>query len=208
MWTGLRMSGVILILRLKFEIKSLATGSTVRFAYGQVNSTTYPSATRLYDDLRVHAQTSPGLYTLMTDTTVTLLTNAHAQTVINFAATQLTHTLTLPATPVDGQEVIITFNSAVTNLTIGGNSTTLRGTAPTTAAIGARLIYRYYGTLASPAWIREIEFNYEIPKQALIGMVLLCVVTLHKGKPIPLSALPTHQQRTQSRIRARDARFG
>ena len=142
--------------RLKFEIKSLATGSTVRFAYGQVNSTTYPSATRLYDDLRVHAQTSPGLYTLMTDTTVTLLTNAHAQTVINFAATQLTHTLTLPATPVDGQEVIITFNSAVTNLTIGGNSTTLRGTAPTTAAIGARLIYRYYGTLASPAWIREI----------------------------------------------------
>lgn len=142
--------------RLKFEVKSLATGSTVRFAYGQVNSTTYPSAARLYTDLMIHAQVTPGLYTLVTDTTTTALTNAHAETVINFAATQLTHTLNLPATPVDGQELFIVFNSAITNLTIGGNGTTLRGTAPTTAAVGARLYYRYYGTLASPAWIRQI----------------------------------------------------
>lgn len=142
--------------RLRFELRSGLTGATVRFAYGQVNSTTYPSATRLYDDLRVHAQTHPGLYTLVTDTTTTQLTNAHAETVINFSATQVTHTLTLPATPVDGQVCIITFNSAVTTLTVSAGASTLRGTAATAGAVGTQLVYRYYGSLASPAWIRQI----------------------------------------------------
>jgi len=142
--------------RLKFEVKSSVTGTSSTFAYGQVNSTTYPSATRLYDDLRLHERTAPGLYTLVTDTTTTTLTNAKAETVINFSATQATHTLNLPATPVDGQECIITFNSVITALTISGNGTTLSGTAATSAAVGTCLRYRYYGTLASPAWIRQI----------------------------------------------------
>lgn len=142
--------------RLRFELKSGLTSASVRFAYGQVNSTTYPSATRLYDDLRVHAQLSPGLYTIVTDTTTTTLTNAHAETVINFAATQATHTLNLPATPVNGQIAMVTFNSIVTALTVAGNGTTLRGTAATTGVVGTVLVYRYYGTLATPAWIRQL----------------------------------------------------
>lgn len=143
--------------RLKFEIISaLQNGGSARFNYSQVNSTTYPSAARLYDDLRVHQSAEPGLYTAITDTTTTTLTNAHAENVISFSATQLTHTLNLPATPVDGQVCIIVFNSAITNLTVSGNGTTLSGTAATSAAVGTCLVYRYYGTLASPKWIRKV----------------------------------------------------
>lgn len=140
--------------RLKFEVKSAVNGASARFAYGQVNSSTYPSATRLYDDLRWHESKSPGLYTSITDTTTTTLTNAHRDNVVTFSATQLTHTFNLPATPVDGQECRITFNSAVTTLTISGNGTTLSGTAATTAAVGTCPVYRYYGSLAAPKWIR------------------------------------------------------
>jgi hypothetical protein len=142
--------------RLKFEIKSAVSGNSARFAYGQVNSTTYPSATRLYDALRVGQERLPGLYTILTDTTVTTLTNAHVDNVVNYAATQLTHTLNLPATPHDGQICRILFNSIVTNLTIGGNSTTLRGTAATSAVVGTRLEYRYLGNLATPTWLRQL----------------------------------------------------
>lgn len=142
--------------RLKFEIKSSVSGNSARFNYAQVNSTTYPTVARLYDELRIHQTNAPGLYTSITDTTTTTLTNAHAENAVTFAATQLTHTFNLPATPVDGQECIITFNSIVTNLTISGNGTTLSGTAATTAAVGTCLVYRYFGTLAAPKWIRKI----------------------------------------------------
>lgn len=142
--------------RLKFEIISAVSGNSARFNYSEVNSTTYPSATRLYDELRIHQNFVPGLQTILTDTTVTTLTNAHRENVVNYSATQLTHTLNLPATPVNGQECVILFNSAVTNLTISGNGTTLRGTAATTAAVGACLVYRYVGDIASPAWIRKL----------------------------------------------------
>lgn len=142
--------------RLKFELKSGLTGKSVRFAYGQVNATTYPTVTRLYDNLRIHSAALPGLYTILTDTTATTLTNAHVDNVVNYSATQATHTLNLPATPVDGQICRILFNSIVTALTIGGNSTTLRGTAATSAVVGTRLEYRYFGTLASPAWLRQL----------------------------------------------------
>lgn len=142
--------------RLKFEIKSAVSGNSARFTYSEVSSTTYPTAARLYDELRIHQSNAPGLYTSVTDTTTTTFTNAHAENVVTFAATQLTHTFNLPATPVDGQVCIITFNSAVTNLTISGNGTTLSGTAATTAAVGTCLVYRYFGTLAAPKWIRKI----------------------------------------------------
>ncbi len=140
--------------RLKFELKSGLTGQSVRFAYGQVNSTTYPSATRLYDDLRLHQITEPGLYTNVTATGTVTLTNARQLNLINSGGTQATQTFNLPANPVDGQVCRLVFNNIVTTLTISGNGTTLSGTAATTAAVGTALVYRYYATASK--WIREL----------------------------------------------------
>lgn len=140
--------------RLKFEVKSAGTGTSARFAYGQVNSTTYPSATRLYDDLRIHQSRSMAMATNVTATGTVTLTNVSVNNLINSGSTQATQTFNLPVTPVDGQLCRLVFNNIVTTLTISGNGTTLSGTAATTAAVGTRLEYRYYA--AATKWIREI----------------------------------------------------
>ena len=140
--------------RLKFELKSAVSGNSVRFAYGQVNSTTYPTVTRLYDDLRIQRFSEPGLYTNVTATGTVTLTNAHQINLINSGGTQASQTFNLPATPVDGQVCRLVFNNIVTTLTISGNGTTLSGTAATTAAVGTALVYRYYATATK--WIREL----------------------------------------------------
>lgn len=140
--------------RLKFEIKSAVSGNSARFAYGQVNSTTYPTVTRLYDALRVGQMQEPGLYTNVTATGTVTLTNAKQNNLINSGGTQASQTFNLPATPVDGQVCRLVFNNIVTTLTISGNGTTLSGTAATTAAVGTALVYRYYASATK--WIREL----------------------------------------------------
>lgn len=139
-----------------FEVREVGGGGAVRFKYSQVNATTYPTAQRLYDALRMHQQQRlSGSATYLTDTTTTTLTNINALNVVNFSATQLTHTLNLPATPTNGQICKIAFNSIVTNLTISGNGTTLVGTAATTAVVGTYLEYLYDSTLAK--WLRLVQ---------------------------------------------------
>lgn len=140
--------------RLKFEIKSAVNGASARFAYGQVNSTTYPSATRLYNEIRIRQGPSVSGYTNVTGTGTQTLTNAHEVNLINSGSTQASQTFNLPVTPVDGQLCFLVFNNIVTTLTIAGNGTTLVGTEATTAAVGTQLKYRYYATVTK--WIREL----------------------------------------------------
>lgn len=139
-----------------FEIREVGGGGAVNFKYSQVNATTYPTATRLYDALRMHQQQRlSGSATYLTDTTTVTLLNTNVLSVVNFSATQVTHTLNLPATPTNGQRCQIAFNSIVTTLTVAGNGTTLRGTAATTAVVGTYLEYLYDSTLA--AWLRLVQ---------------------------------------------------
>lgn len=136
-----------------FEIREVGGGGAVRFKYTQVNATTYPTAQRLYDALMINAQKTYAGYSVITSTTSPVtLTNLNADNLINQGGTQATFTFNLPATPVDGQRCVLSFNNIVTTLTISGNSTTLSGTAATTAAVGTRLEYKYYASATK--WLR------------------------------------------------------
>lgn len=73
------------------------------------------------------------------------------RTLLNAGGTIATYTLNLPASPVNGQEHIITSTVTVTALTLtppGG--TTIAGTAPTTIAANGRIAYIYRS--ASTSW--------------------------------------------------------
>jgi hypothetical protein len=79
----------------------------------------------------------------LTGTTITLLPYIQ-DNLINPAGTLAALTVKLPVTPDNGQIILLTFTKAITSLTIDGNGSTLVGTAPTSAAIGTRLMYKFY----------------------------------------------------------------
>lgn len=136
-----------------FEIREVGGGGAVRFKYSQVNATTWPTAARLYDAIRMNSLGQAKSYSTITSTTSPVtLTSDNADNFINQGGTQATFTFNLPATPYDGQVCRLAFNNIVTTLTISGNSTTLSGTAATAAAVGTRLEYKYYA--AATKWLR------------------------------------------------------
>jgi hypothetical protein len=83
------------------------------------------------------------IFTPLTGTTITL-TDGIQDNLINPAGTLAALTINLPASPDNGQVILLTFTKAITTLTIAGNGSTLVGTAPTSAAIGTRLAYKFY----------------------------------------------------------------
>lgn len=89
-------------------------------------------------------------YVPLTGTTITLKDGIQ-DNLINPAGTLATLTVKLPATPDDGQILLLTFTKAITTLTVDGNGSTLVGTAPTSAAIGNRFTYKFYTGIG---WIR------------------------------------------------------
>lgn len=92
-------------------------------------------------------------YTSFTPTTGSTII-AKSNPVDNFidgSGTLAALTIKLPVTPFDGQRVLLTFRQAVTTLTIDGNGTTLLGTAPTSASVGTRLMYKFY---KGDGWLR------------------------------------------------------
>jgi len=93
-------------------------------------------------------------FTDVTSTTSPVnLTSTNKDNLINQGGTQATFTFSLPATPADGQICELTFSNAVTTLTISAQGgITILGTAPTTAAVGDRLEYKYYAVITS--WVR------------------------------------------------------
>lgn len=70
---------------------------------------------------------------------------------LNQGGTQATFTFNLPASPIDGELCLLTFNNAVTVLTISGNGNSVVGSLPTTAAIASHFEFKFYTGIG---WIR------------------------------------------------------
>lgn len=80
------------------------------------------------------------------------LSSTYSDNLINQGGTQATFTLEMPPSPVDGQVVTITYNNAISTLTIDGNGTTIVGSAVVTAVAGSQRKFKYYA--AASAWIK------------------------------------------------------
>jgi hypothetical protein len=110
------------------------------------NGTRYAPGTPAYES-----------YTIISDSIGNdTITTGVADYLFKPGANQSSHTIALPATPVDQATVNITFYHSVTALTIGGNGRTIIGTAPTTAAVGLQLHYKFYGGTTN-RWIRLLD---------------------------------------------------
>ena len=71
---------------------------------------------------------------------------------INQGGTQATFTLNMPASPEDGQVCYITFNNAISTLTIDGNGETIVGSAVTTGVAGSQRKFKFYSGIG---WIKQ-----------------------------------------------------
>ena len=92
--------------------------------------------------------------TVVTDTANITLTHMGV-TPFDFSGTLADLTVTLPASPIDGDVVTLTFDDIVTALTISGGAKTVRGTAVTAAAVGTVLEYVYIGKSVGK-WYRRL----------------------------------------------------
>lgn len=79
------------------------------------------------------------------------LSNTQSDNLINQGSTQASFTLLFPATPSDGQILTITYNNAITTLTLDGNGNTIVGSAVTTAVPGSQRKFKFY---AGIGWIK------------------------------------------------------
>jgi hypothetical protein len=93
------------------------------------------------------------LYNTITSTTSPqTLSSTRADNLINQGGTQATFTLNMPASPVNGQVCMITYNNAITTLTIDGNGNTIVGSAVTTAVAGSQRKFKFYSGIG---WIKQ-----------------------------------------------------
>ena len=91
-------------------------------------------------------------YNTVTSTTSPVtLSNTQSDNLINQGSTQASFTLLFPATPSDGQVLSITYNNAITSLTLDGNGNTIVGSAVTTAVPGSQRKFKFY---AGIGWIK------------------------------------------------------
>lgn len=92
-------------------------------------------------------------YNNITSTTSPVtLSSTISDNLINQGSTQATFTLNMPASPVDGQVLYITFNNAITTLTIDGNGNTIVGSAVTTGVAGSQRKFKFYSGIG---WIKQ-----------------------------------------------------
>lgn len=71
---------------------------------------------------------------------------------VNQGSTQASFTFLFPATPADGQILMITWGNAISVVTLDGNGNTITGTAVTTAVAGTRRMFKYYDS--SGEWVK------------------------------------------------------
>lgn len=91
-------------------------------------------------------------YSLLSSTTSPAnVSTSQADNLISQGGTQATFTFNLPSSPYDGQVSILTFNNAVTTLTINGNGKSINGTVPASASIGTKIHFKFYQIIN--AWI-------------------------------------------------------
>ena len=80
------------------------------------------------------------------------LSSTYSDNLINQGGTQATFTLNMPASPEDGQVCYITFNNAISTLTIDGNGETIVGSAVTTGVPGSQRKFKFYTGIG---WIKQ-----------------------------------------------------
>jgi len=78
--------------------------------------------------------------------------NTYSDNFVNQGGTQASFTFLFPATPADGQILCMTWNNAISVVTLDGNGNTLTGTAVTTAVAGTRRMFKFYA--ASSTWVK------------------------------------------------------
>jgi len=106
-----------------FESRLYGSVVALREAYNEVTSTTSPVT----------------------------LSSIYPDNLINQGGTQATFTLNLPASPLDGQICTITYNNAISVLTVDGNGETIVGSAVTTGVPGSQRKFKFY---AGIGWIK------------------------------------------------------
>jgi hypothetical protein len=79
------------------------------------------------------------------------LSSTYSDNLINQGGTQATFTLNMPASPEDGQVCTITYNNAISTLTIDGNGETIVGSAVVTAVPGSQRKFKFYSGIG---WIK------------------------------------------------------
>lgn len=79
------------------------------------------------------------------------LSSVYSDNLINQGGTQATFTLVMPPSPEDGQICTITYNNAISTLTIDGNGETIVGSAVTTGVPGSQRKFKYYTGIG---WIK------------------------------------------------------
>lgn len=93
-----------------------------------------------------------GDYSLLSSTTSPADLSSHkADNLISQGGTQASFTFNLPYPPFNGQISNLTFNNAITTLTIDGGGKTINGVIPGNAAIGDRIYFKFYSII--DAWI-------------------------------------------------------
>lgn len=90
-------------------------------------------------------------FTITSTSSPQTLSNTISDNLINQGGTQATFTLTFPASPVDGQVLKITYNNAITTLTLDGNGNTIVGSAVTTGVAGSQRAFKFYTGIG---WIK------------------------------------------------------
>ena len=90
-------------------------------------------------------------YTITSTSSPQTLSNNFSDNLINQGGTQATFTLKFPASPVDGQVLKITYNNAITTLTLDGNGNTIVGSAVTTGVAGSQRAFKFYTGIG---WIK------------------------------------------------------
>ena len=79
------------------------------------------------------------------------LSSTYSDNLINQGGTQATFTLNMPASPEDGQICTITYNNAITTLTLDGNGETIVGSAVVTGVPGSQRKFKFYTGIG---WIK------------------------------------------------------
>ncbi len=90
-------------------------------------------------------------YTITSTSSPQTLSNNFSDNLINQGGTQATFTLNMPASPEDGQVCTITYNNAISTLTIDGNGETIVGSAVVTAVPGSQRKFKFYTGIG---WIK------------------------------------------------------
>ncbi len=101
--------------------------------------------------VKARADLSKSVQVPTTGFTITVANNT-STLILNPAGTLATGTVTMPATPIDGQEVRFSSTQTVTTLTVSPNTSQTISNAPTTIAPGQGYAWIYH--LATTNWFR------------------------------------------------------